>query len=218
MKTRTISQQLCLFRKHTYTVNKSTTTTDTIEDDIKDTILNQLVYHIQHKVSSTTKILSSLLSQQQQQQSNYFMTSFGCLLLLLLLLLFTFHGIGRATFECTLRAIFAEYYPLFIDSPAAYANIVLQNGLAGTIGYFLSISLSSCTSSSSSSSSNNNYSNSSRNSTTTYNNDDNNNITLKTTNAEILLECTKHASYFEWLIVLCSIFARYVFRKASKHH
>ena len=52
----------------------------------------------------------------------------------LLILVYTFHGIGRATFEGTLKATFADYFPY--EKEGAFANIILQNGLSGAIGYF----------------------------------------------------------------------------------
>ena len=51
----------------------------------------------------------------------------------LLLLVYTCHGIGRATFEGTLKATFADYFPY--EKEGAFANIILQNGLSGAIGY-----------------------------------------------------------------------------------
>ncbi len=51
----------------------------------------------------------------------------------LLIMVYTFHGIGRATFEGTLKATFADYFPY--EKEGAFANIILQNGLSGAIGY-----------------------------------------------------------------------------------
>ena len=51
----------------------------------------------------------------------------------LLFLVYTFHGLGRATFEGTLKATFADYFPY--EKEGAFANIILQNGLSGAIGY-----------------------------------------------------------------------------------
>ena len=58
-------------------------------------------------------------------------------------------GIGRSTFECTLKSIFADYFNY--EKEGAFANIILQNGFAGSIGYLLSDSLP-CSSSSTSTS------------------------------------------------------------------
>lgn len=57
----------------------------------------------------------------------------------LLLLVYTFHGIGRATFEGTLKATFADYFPY--EKEGAFANIILQNGLASAIGYAMTFGL-----------------------------------------------------------------------------
>jgi len=54
-------------------------------------------------------------------------------------------GIGRATFEGTLKATFADFFSY--EKEGAFGNIILQNGLAGTIGYFCK-SFPSCISSS----------------------------------------------------------------------
>ena len=51
----------------------------------------------------------------------------------LLIMVYTFHGMGRATFESTLKATFADYFSY--EKEGAFANIILQNGLAGAIGY-----------------------------------------------------------------------------------
>lgn len=52
-----------------------------------------------------------------------------------LVLVYTLQGIGRATFESTLKATFADYFPS--DSVGAFSNIILQNGLSGAIGYIM---------------------------------------------------------------------------------
>mmetsp|Transcript_1996 Transcript_1996/g.5241 ORF Transcript_1996/g.5241 Transcript_1996/m.5241 type:complete len:355 (+) Transcript_1996:200-1264(+) len=49
------------------------------------------------------------------------------------------HGTGRATFEGTLRSTFADYFPT--ETEGAFANIVLQNGIAGGVGYILTFAL-----------------------------------------------------------------------------
>jgi MFS family permease len=51
----------------------------------------------------------------------------------LLIMVYSLHGIGRATFEGTLKATFADYFPY--EKEGAFANIILQNGLSGAIGY-----------------------------------------------------------------------------------
>jgi MFS family permease len=52
-----------------------------------------------------------------------------------LLLLYSLHGIGRATFESTLKAVFIEFFP---SEPAgAFSNLILQFGLSSSFGYFL---------------------------------------------------------------------------------
>ena len=49
------------------------------------------------------------------------------------LIVYSLHGVGRATFEGTLKATFADYFPY--EKEGAFANIILQNGLSGAIGY-----------------------------------------------------------------------------------
>jgi len=51
-----------------------------------------------------------------------------------LLMIYSFQGIGRATFEGTLRATFADMFPT--EKEGAFANIILQNGISSTLGYF----------------------------------------------------------------------------------
>ncbi|KAG7369743.1 major facilitator superfamily transporter [Nitzschia inconspicua] len=57
----------------------------------------------------------------------------------MLVIIYSLHGTGRATFEGTLKATFADYFPH--EKEGAFANIILQNGLAGAVGYFLTFSL-----------------------------------------------------------------------------
>jgi hypothetical protein len=49
---------------------------------------------------------------------------------------YTLHGIGRATFEGTLKASFVDLFSQ--EKEGAFANIILQNGLASAIGFFIS--------------------------------------------------------------------------------
>jgi hypothetical protein len=58
----------------------------------------------------------------------------------MLLLVYTFHGLGRATFESTLKAAFADFFGR-VEKEAAFANIVLQNGVASSVGYALTVAL-----------------------------------------------------------------------------
>jgi hypothetical protein len=51
----------------------------------------------------------------------------------LVILVYSLHGIGRSTFEGTLKAAFADFFPE--EKEGAFANINLQNGLSGAIGY-----------------------------------------------------------------------------------
>ena len=44
-------------------------------------------------------------------------------------------GFGRATFESTLRATFADFFSH--DTDGAFANIVLQSGLSSSLAFFL---------------------------------------------------------------------------------
>ena len=54
-----------------------------------------------------------------------------------LLLIYTLLGVGRATYEGTLRAVFADYFPN--DKEGAFGNIILFTGTASTVGYILSV-------------------------------------------------------------------------------
>jgi MFS family permease len=56
-----------------------------------------------------------------------------------LVVIYTLQGIGRATYESTLKATFADYFSS--DSVGAFSNMILQNGLAGSIGYVLTFQL-----------------------------------------------------------------------------
>jgi MFS family permease len=56
-----------------------------------------------------------------------------------LVAVYALHGTGRATFEGTLKATFADYFPY--EKEGAFANIILQNGLSSAIGYVLTFSL-----------------------------------------------------------------------------
>jgi len=49
-------------------------------------------------------------------------------------------GIGRATFEGTLKAMFADFFSY--EKEAAFANIILQSGLTSAVAYVLSANLS----------------------------------------------------------------------------
>jgi MFS family permease len=57
----------------------------------------------------------------------------------LLTFIYTFHGCGRATFEGTLKATFADYFAY--EKEGAFANIILQSGLSGAVGYILPFTL-----------------------------------------------------------------------------
>jgi len=54
-----------------------------------------------------------------------------------LLLVYVLLGVGRSTFEGTLRAIYADYFP--DEKEGAFGNIILFSGTASTIGYVLSV-------------------------------------------------------------------------------
>lgn len=56
-----------------------------------------------------------------------------------LVLVYTLQGIGRATFESTLKATFADYFSY--EKEGAFANIILQNGLSSAFGYMLTFRL-----------------------------------------------------------------------------
>lgn len=57
----------------------------------------------------------------------------------LLAFVYASQGIGRATFESTTKAVFADFFPY--EKEGAFANIILQYGTFGSIGYILSIQL-----------------------------------------------------------------------------
>jgi hypothetical protein len=52
---------------------------------------------------------------------------------------YTLHGIGRATFEGTLKATFADYFGY--EKEGAFANIILQKGLSSALGFVLTFTL-----------------------------------------------------------------------------
>jgi MFS family permease len=56
-----------------------------------------------------------------------------------LIVVYSLQGLGRATFESTLKATFADYFSY--EKEGAFANIILQNGLSSAIGYILSFRL-----------------------------------------------------------------------------
>jgi MFS family permease len=56
-----------------------------------------------------------------------------------LIIIYALYGMGRATFESTLKAVFADFF--YYEKEGAFANIILQNGLASAIGYVLTFSL-----------------------------------------------------------------------------
>jgi MFS family permease len=56
-----------------------------------------------------------------------------------LIMVYSLHGTGRATFEGTLKATFADYFSY--EKEGAFANIILQNGLSGAVGYVMTFSL-----------------------------------------------------------------------------
>jgi MFS family permease len=61
----------------------------------------------------------------------------------LLAFVYASQGIGRATFESTMKAVFADFFPY--EKEGAFANIILQNGLFGSIGYILTFQLTCST-------------------------------------------------------------------------
>lgn len=56
-----------------------------------------------------------------------------------LIVVYSLQGLGRATFESTLKALFADYFSY--EKEGAFANIILQNGFFSAIGYALSFGL-----------------------------------------------------------------------------
>lgn len=56
-----------------------------------------------------------------------------------LLTVYTLHGVGRSTFESTLKATFIDFFPT--ETAGAFSNIILQSGLSTAVGYFLSVRL-----------------------------------------------------------------------------
>ena len=61
---------------------------------------------------------------------------------ILVTLVYSLHAVGRSTFEGTLKATFADFFPN--EKEGAFANINLQNGLSGAIGYISKWTLSLC--------------------------------------------------------------------------
>jgi hypothetical protein len=53
--------------------------------------------------------------------------------------IYTLHGIGRSTFEGTLKSTFADYFAY--EKEGAFANIILQNGLSSALGFMLTFTL-----------------------------------------------------------------------------
>lgn len=52
---------------------------------------------------------------------------------------YCFQGVGRATVEGALRATYADFFPMEVEG--AFANIILQNGIFTSLGFFLSFSV-----------------------------------------------------------------------------
>eukprot|EP00957_Ditylum_brightwellii_P080940 6157301-Ditylum_brightwellii.AAC.1 len=48
-------------------------------------------------------------------------------------------GVGRATFESTLRAVFADFFSH--EKEGAFANIIVQSGVSSVVGFWLSVNL-----------------------------------------------------------------------------
>jgi MFS family permease len=57
----------------------------------------------------------------------------------MLMCVYCAQGVGRATFEGALRAVFADYFPG--EKEGSYANIILQNGAFTSLGFLLSFAL-----------------------------------------------------------------------------
>ncbi len=55
----------------------------------------------------------------------------------MLLLIYTLLGVGKATYEGTLPAVFADYFPN--DRKGVFGNIILFTGTASTVGYILGV-------------------------------------------------------------------------------
>lgn len=56
-----------------------------------------------------------------------------------LVFVYTMHGAGRATFEGTLKATFADYFSY--EKEGAFANIIFQNGMSSALGFVLTFTL-----------------------------------------------------------------------------
>lgn len=52
---------------------------------------------------------------------------------------YCFQGVGRSTVEGALRATYADFFPAEVEG--AFANIILQNGIFTSLGFFLSFSV-----------------------------------------------------------------------------
>ena len=57
----------------------------------------------------------------------------------MLVTVYLLEGVGRATFESTFKGLFSDYFAF--EKEAAFANIILQNGLASVVAYVLSVRL-----------------------------------------------------------------------------
>jgi MFS family permease len=57
----------------------------------------------------------------------------------MVVIIYTLQGVGRATFEGTLKATFADYFSY--EKEGAFANIILHNGLSSAVGFFVPLSL-----------------------------------------------------------------------------
>jgi Major Facilitator Superfamily len=57
----------------------------------------------------------------------------------MLLFIYSAEGVGRATFESTLKAVFADFF--YYEKEGAFANIILQNGISSAIAYVMSFRL-----------------------------------------------------------------------------
>ena len=57
-----------------------------------------------------------------------------------LVTIYTLQGVGRAAFESTVKAIFADFFAY--NAIGAFSNLILQNGIASAIGYVLTYQLS----------------------------------------------------------------------------
>ena len=104
--------------------------------DEDSSIHNKLVRYIRYCEPNKERILTAgaisylLIALLFLLFPSYESWSFGSLFVIYILL-----GIGRSTYEGTLRAVFADFFPH--EREGAFSNIILSTGLASVLGFWL---------------------------------------------------------------------------------